>query len=199
MPSVPPTSIDPAFPAPAPDTEIDTNADIDAATALLVMGVSGCGKSTLAAALARQLGWPMIEGDDHHRPEARARMQQGQPLDEAERAAWLDRLAVALQQAPAGAVLACSALRLSHRERLRRARPGLRLVWLVLDAEAAQARVGARGARGGHFFPVSLVSSQFETLEPPWDEPDVLALPAGLPGATQVSRVLAHWGLPGPR
>ena len=32
----------------------------------IVMGVSGSGKSTLGRALAAQLGWAFIEGDDFH-------------------------------------------------------------------------------------------------------------------------------------
>ena len=33
---------------------------------LAVFGPAGCGKSSVAAALAKRLGLPMIEADDHH-------------------------------------------------------------------------------------------------------------------------------------
>ena len=45
---------------------------------LVVMGVAGCGKSTLAAALARALGRPGVEGDAFHSDASRAKMAQAQ-------------------------------------------------------------------------------------------------------------------------
>ena len=37
-------------------------------TALVVMGVSGSGKTTVAELLAKELGWPFMEGDRLHPP-----------------------------------------------------------------------------------------------------------------------------------
>ena len=59
--------------------------------------------------------------------------------------------------------------------RLRTAAPGLRFVFLDLTQEQARERVAARPA---HLFPVSLVASQFATLEDPSAEPGVLRLDA---------------------
>jgi gluconokinase len=159
-------------------------------SSLVVMGVSGCGKSWIGALVAARLGLPLIEGDDFHGEHNRTRMQQGQPLTDANRTAWLDRLGVELALHPRGAVITCSALRRAYRDQLRSARPGLRFAWLELPPEAARARVAGRA---GHFFPPSLVSSQFDDLEPPIDEPGVLRLDAESEPAHLVERVVAWW------
>ena len=144
---------------------------------VVVMGVAGCGKSSLARDLAAQLGWPMIEGDDFHGPENKALMAAGTPLTDANRAGWLDTLALELARCSDGVVLSCSALKQRYRDRLRAASAGLRFVYLELSPEAALVRVSGRG---GHFFPGGLVTSQFEALEPPVGERRVLSLDATL-------------------
>ena len=93
-------------------------------SSLVVMGVSGCGKSRVAAAVAGRLGLPIIEGDDFHSEDNRGRMRSGIALTDEDRAGWLDRLGAELQRRPDGAVLACSALKASYRDRLRAASPG---------------------------------------------------------------------------
>lgn len=159
---------------------------------LVVMGVSGCGKSHLGALVASRLGLPLVEGDAFH-PEANlARMREGVPLTDADRAGWLDALAAQLQARPQGAVLTCSALKAAYRARLRAAAPGLRFAWLDLDPAAALARVGQRDS---HFFPAALVHSQFRDLEPPLGEEGVLRLDALQPPqalADQAVEWLAH-------
>lgn len=156
---------------------------------IVVMGVSGCGKSSLAEALAQRLGLPAIEGDSFHPPANRAKMTAGVPLTDADRDGWLDALGAELQRHPGGAVLSCSALKRAYRERLRAAAPGLRFVHLALTREEALRRVAGRGA--GHFFPDSLVDSQFATLESPAGEPGVVELDATLPLETLVDRAAA--------
>jgi gluconokinase len=157
---------------------------------LVVMGVSGCGKSRVGAEVAARLALPLVEGDEFHGEANRARMRDGVPLTDADRVAWLERLGAELARHPGGAVLTCSALRAAHRERLRRASPGLRFAWLDLDAATAQVRVEARP---GHFFPSTLVATQFEALEPPADEPGVLRVDATLEPARLVERIAAWW------
>jgi gluconokinase len=142
------------------------------------MGVAGSGKSTLGAAIAERMGWPMIEGDDFHSDENRAKMQAGVPLTDADREGWLRTLARELQRYPDGAILTCSALKRAYRDLLRAASQGLAFVFLDIPEEEALWRVQARGH---HFFPPELLESQFAALEPPLDEPGVLALDAGLP------------------
>jgi gluconokinase len=152
------------------------------------MGVAGSGKSTLGAAVAERTGWPMIEGDDFHSDENRARMHAGVPLSDADREGWLRSLARELQQHPAGAVLTCSALKRSYRDLLRAASPGLAFAFLDISKDEALGRVRARGP---HFFSPQLMQSQFETLENPINEPGVLRLDAALPLQNLVDQTIA--------
>jgi gluconokinase len=156
---------------------------------IVVMGVSGCGKSRVGQLIAERLGLPLVEGDEFHSEANRARMRNGVPLTDADRADWLDRLGAELQRRPGGAVLTCSALKASYRDRLRSAAPGLRFAWLDLDRAAAEARVAQRAE---HFFPAGLVATQFDALEPPADEPGVLRLDALEPPEALAERVV-HW------
>lgn len=157
------------------------------------MGVAGCGKSAVATRAAAALGLPMIEGDDFHSAEAVAKMKAGQPLVDADREGWLSRLGAELAARPAGAVLACSALKRAYRDRLRAASPGLRFAFLQLTPEQALARVQGRPR---HFFPAALIDSQFATLEPPLGEAGVLVLDATLPLDALEARLLAGWRQP---
>jgi gluconokinase len=151
-----------------------------------VMGVSGCGKSRVGALIAQALRLPLVEGDEHHSEANRARMRSGTALTDADRAAWLDALGAELKRRPGGAVLTCSALKRSYRDRLRAAVPDLKFAWLELDAQAAESRVAQRSE---HFFPAGLVATQFEALEPPVGEPGVLRLDALQPPETLAQRV----------
>jgi gluconokinase len=145
---------------------------------IVVMGVSGCGKSAVGQRIARELDLPLIEGDEFHPATNIEKMRQGIPLDDADRAGWLEQLGRELARHPQGAVLTCSALKRSYRDKLRQACTGLRFVHLALSPEQAAERVARRG---GHFYPPSLVASQFVALEDPSGEPGVLVLDACLP------------------
>lgn len=146
---------------------------------IVVMGVAGCGKSSLGAAVAGDLGLPLVEGDAHHSAANVAKMQQGVALTDADREGWLAALAAQIAAHPAGLVLTCSALRRAYRERLRAAAPhGLRFVFLDIGRADALARVAARP---GHFFSATLVGSQFDTLESPVGEQGVLRVDATAP------------------
>ena len=157
---------------------------------VVFMGVSGCGKSSLAAAVSADLGLPLVEGDDHHPEDSRAKMQRGIALADADRSRWLDTLAAILESQPNGIVLTCSALKRAYRERLRMASPGLRFVFMEVDRDEAQRRVQARAA--DHFFPPGLVASQFATLESPVGELGVLHVQACAPPADLTLEV-ARW------
>jgi gluconokinase len=145
---------------------------------LVVMGVSGCGKSAVGQRIAQELALPLIEGDEFHPASNIQKMRQGIPLDDADRAGWLDRLGRELARHGGGAVLTCSALKRSYRDSLRQAAPGLRFVHLSLSQEQALQRVAARG---DHFYPPSLVASQFAALEDPAHETGVLVVDACQP------------------
>jgi gluconokinase len=130
---------------------------------VIVMGVSGAGKSTVGAALARELGWRFIDADDHHPPANVAKMAAGQPLTDADRAPWLDGLNTVLRKEKS-AVLACSALKQSYRDRLTAGLPGFTFVFLNGGFELIAARLARRRHR---YMPAALLESQFETLEAP--------------------------------
>ncbi|MFY8119459.1 MAG: gluconokinase [Roseateles sp.] len=160
--------------------------------AVVVMGVAGCGKSSLGAALAQALGWTYVEGDAFHAPASIAKMRAGIPLDDADRAGWLDELGRQLHAHPQGVVLACSALKRAYRERLRAARPDLGFVFIEISRELALSRVAARAAQ--HLFPASLVDSQFAALESPMGESGVVAVPAAQAPEAQLQQALAWLG-----
>lgn len=65
----------------------------EGAPVIVVMGVSGSGKSTLGTRLADVLGVEYAEGDDFHPAANVAKMAAGTPLDDADRAPWLDAVA----------------------------------------------------------------------------------------------------------
>jgi gluconokinase len=155
---------------------------------IVVMGVSGCGKSAAGQRIARELALPLIEGDEFHPASNIEKMRQGIPLDDGDRAGWLDRLGRELARRDSGAVLTCSALKRSYRDSLRQAAPGLRFVHLSLSQERALQRVAARG---GHFYPPSLVASQFAALDDPAHEPGVLVVDACQPLEQVVQRAVS--------
>jgi gluconokinase len=145
---------------------------------VVVMGVSGCGKSEVGERLAQALRLPLIEGDAFHPPANIEKMRSGIPLDDADRAGWLDVLARELASRPQGAVLTCSALKRVYRDRLRAACADLKFVHLALPEAEAQRRVASRP---GHFMPPALVASQFAALEDPAGEPGAITVDARLP------------------
>ncbi len=145
---------------------------------VVVMGVAGCGKSAVGERIAQGLGLPLIEGDEFHPASNIEKMRQGLPLNDQDRAGWLQRLGQEFSRHPGGAVMTCSALKRSYRDTLRAAAPRLRFVHLALSQEQALERVAARD---GHFYPPSLVASQFQALEDPAAEAGVVVIDACLP------------------
>ncbi len=145
---------------------------------VVIMGVAGCGKSAVGRLIADQLRVPLIEGDDFHPPGNIRKMQQGIPLMDEDRAGWLRQLGAELTRHPAGVVLTCSALKAEYRDGLRQAAPGLRFVHLAISQAESLRRVSVRP---GHFYPPSLVASQFEALQDPSAEPGVLTLAGDAP------------------
>ncbi len=158
--------------------------------ALVVMGVSGAGKTYTSHAVADALGFRHIEADHFHPEENVARMRAGTPLSDADRVEWLHKLIAEMQRAiedDVGFVLACSALKCRYRDLLRDAVPALRFVHLSIDYDTAVQRVGGRA---GHFMPISLVDSQFATLESPEGEPGVLVVDAAQPREAVLDEII---------
>jgi gluconokinase len=137
--------------------------------AIVVMGVSGCGKSVVGEALARRLGARFVDADHHHPPANVEKMRSGIPLDDDDRAPWLERLNAVLRHAVARdepVVLACSALRQRYRDALADRLPGLRFVHLSGPYALIAERLAARRHE---YMPPTLLRSQFDALEPPAD------------------------------
>jgi gluconokinase len=131
-----------------------------------MMGVAGSGKTTVGKRLASKLGWQFADGDDYH-PEANVeKMRNGVPLTDADRAPWIEALRsliVSWTTAGTNAVLACSALKRSYRDRLRAA-PEVQVVYLRGSLSLLHERMRARF---GHFMTEQMLASQLATLEEP--------------------------------
>ncbi len=136
---------------------------------VVIMGVSGSGKSTIGRHLATRLGWPFGDGDDFHPTANVVKMRLGQPLTDEDRRPWLDRIAQFMRETEAAggnAVIACSALKELHRNWLLKGESWVRFFHLAGPMELIAARMKSRT---DHFMPVSLLESQFATLELPND------------------------------
>ncbi len=139
---------------------------------IVVMGVSAAGKTAAGEALARELGWQFVEGDDYHSAANKAKMHRGEGLTDDDRRPWLlalrDVIARAIDE-KSHVVLACSALKQWYRDLLvpDDAPPGaVRFLFLNVPREVLEER-----ARKRHhpFATPALLDSQLATLEPPRD------------------------------
>lgn len=156
----------------------------------VVMGVSGAGKSTVGAALAASLGARFIDADDLHPPENIRRMTSGQPLDDDMRWPWLNICGEALRETrqTQPVVLACSALKQTYRDALRKHVPDLKLICLTLPQDMAQSRVEMRH---DHFMPPTLLKTQTAIFEPPAATENPLVIDATQPVAQIVDAIVA--------
>jgi gluconokinase len=139
----------------------------DTPPVFIVMGVAGTGKTTIGALLAGRLGWLYAEADAFHPPANVDKMAAGQPLTDADREPWLEAIGRWIdERAEAGepGVVSCSGLKRAYRDRLRRGRPQVRIVFLEGSRELITRRLTARH---GHFMRVEMLDSQFADLEPP--------------------------------
>lgn len=135
---------------------------------MIVMGVVGAGKTTVGKLLARQLGWEFVDADSFHSAANIEKIRQGIPLDDADRAPWLEAIRDAMVKwigEDGDVVLACSALKRSYRERLR-VGPEVKLVYLKGSYKLIDERLRLRQ---GHFAGEKLLASQFAALEEPED------------------------------
>jgi gluconokinase len=138
------------------------------------MGVSGSGKSTVGAALAQRLRVPFADADDFHPPANIAKMTAGEALNDDDRYPWLEAIGEWLaERCDDGGVMSCSALKRKYRDQLRRHCPDVEFLHLSGTREVIAKR---QASRPGHFMPASLLTSQFETLEPRDDDERGLAI-----------------------
>jgi gluconokinase len=135
---------------------------------VVIWGVAGSGKTTIARALGQHLGWAWFDADDYH-PEANvAKMAAGVALSDAARQPWLQRLRALIDDYAdqTHAVLACSALQMAYRQTLGFGQAHVRSVLLNGSPALIAQRLQQRQA---HFMPASLLSSQFDLLQPQHD------------------------------
>ena len=121
-------------------------------------------------------------------------MRRDEPLTDEDRRPWLERIRELARREAAGgrdAVVTCSCLKQAYRDAVRG--QGVRFVYLAIDRETAEGRVGGRK---GHFFDEALVESQFEALEPPRR---AVTLDATRPVDELVAAAVAGLGLAGTR
>lgn len=152
---------------------------------VVVMGVSGCGKSSLGGAIAEQLSWPFVEGDDYHSPENRRKMASGQPLDDGDRRGWIADLCSAVRAAGPFSVAACSALNPVVRGWIE-AGIGHAPLYLLLDGARDELSERLK-QRTGHFMDPGLLDSQLAALNPP---ADAVIIPVGLAPEEQLRLAL---------
>jgi gluconokinase len=145
---------------------------------VIVFGVSGAGKTTVGKLLAQRLGWNFIEADDFHPENNVEKMRSGRALTDDDRWPWLQRLRDEIGRSLAAAksaVLACSALKRKYRDVLR-VNSDVKFVFLRGDYAliADQLR-----HRRGHFMNPELLRSQFNDLEEPEPDENVLTIELG--------------------
>jgi gluconokinase len=133
---------------------------------MIVMGVSGSGKSTIGQALANALGLDFIDGDDLHPRANKEKMAAGHPLDDEDRAPWLEIIAERIGAELAEdnpIVVACSALKRRYRTQLISYAPSTVFIHLSGQRDIVAER---QAHRNHEYMPNSLLDSQFATLEP---------------------------------
>ncbi|MBP2845151.1 gluconokinase [Dickeya oryzae] len=156
---------------------------------IILMGVSGSGKSSVGALLAQAIHARFIDGDDLHPRTNIQKMASGQPLNDDDRAPWLERLndaAYSLLHKNETGIIVCSALKRRYRDRLRDGNDGMVFLYLKGSFDVILQR---HQARAGHFMPTGLLQSQFDALEEPDEtEADVITVDINGPMDQVVAR-----------
>ena len=167
---------------------------------VIVAGVSGSGKTTVGAMLAGRLSWPFADADDFHPAANVAKMRAGIPLTDEDRWPWLQAIAAWMDERITrgeSAVITCSALKRSYRDRLLGGRPQAQMIFLAVDREVLARRLATRS---GHFFPEQLLGTQLDALDPPGpDERVISVVPTDTPAGTVASIIAVLWPDEGPR
>lgn len=154
----------------------------------ILMGVSGTGKTSIGTEVTRRLGMKLIDGDDLHPRANIIKMGSGQPLNDQDRAPWLERIrdaAFSLEQKSEKGIIVCSALKKQYRDLIRDGND-VKFIFLHGDFDLVLKRMQQRQ---GHYMKAEMLRSQFETLEVPQaDETDVYPIDIDAPFAEVVER-----------
>ena len=145
---------------------------------IIIFGVAGAGKTTVGKLLARELGWRFIEADDFHPAANIEKMRSGHPLTDEDRWPWLEQLRQQIERSLStgeNAVLACSALKRAYRDHLRVSNE-VKFVFLRGDYGLVEKQLRSRH---GHFMDADLLQSQFDDLEEPQPDENVLTIQLG--------------------
>ena len=145
---------------------------------IIIFGVSGAGKTTVGKLLARDLHWRFIEADDFHPAANIEKMRSGHPLTDNDRWPWLEQLRQQIERslsARENAVLACSALKRAYRDRLH-VSDEIKFVFLRGDYALVQKQLRSRH---GHFMNATLLQSQFDALDEPESDENVVTIELG--------------------
>lgn len=145
---------------------------------IIICGVAGAGKTTIGQLLAQELEWKFYDADDFHSVANITKMKSGVPLTNEDRQPWLGKLRELVQEcliAGKNAVLACSALKKTYRDRLR-VSEGVKFVFLRGNRRDVTEQLQQRR---GHFMNPALLDSQFEDLEEPQPSECALVLELG--------------------
>lgn len=157
---------------------------------IIVMGVCGCGKSTVGNQIAANIQAKFIDGDDLHPKANIIKMASGEPLNDHDRAPWLERIrdaAFSIETKNEVGVIVCSALKKSYRERIRQGNKQVYFIHLKGDMALILDRMRQRK---GHFMKETMVTSQFNTLEDPILESGVMEVNIDGSQAEVISRAL---------
>jgi gluconokinase len=159
---------------------------------IVLMGAAGAGKTTIGRALAAELGWPLIDGDDYHEPANIEKMRRGEALSDAERSGWLQALHGVIARAidrREHTVVACSALKERYRDVLAGGLKPIRFVYLTAPETVLHERLSRRE---NHFAGPALLASQLAVLEEP---ADALTLDTSRDPASTIAHIRTELGL----
>ncbi|CAI9602442.1 unnamed protein product, partial [Staurois parvus] len=138
-------------------------------------------RTEVGSQLANKLGWKFYDADDYHPQSNKLKMGKGIPLTDQDRHPWLCELHNLIMSDEAHGqhvVLACSALKKAYRETLatgtklctsdRKQQENLDPDIFFIHLQGSWKVISERiQRRTGHFMPVELLASQFDTLDSP--------------------------------
>ena len=162
-----------------------------AGKSFILMGVSSTGKTSVGTEVGHRLGIKLIDGDDLHPRANIIKMSEGHPLNDEDRAPWLERIrdaAFSLEHKSEVGIIVCSALKKKYRDQIRDGNSNVKFLFLHGSYDVILERMRQRK---GHYMKESMLKSQFETLEVPGaDEPDVIPIDINAPFGEVVERCI---------